>query len=344
MDVAQHLAEQVLDAIAGNTPLAIAGAGTRAVPDSGSKPMPVSGHHGIVDYEPRELYITARAGTPLAAIEAELAGAGQMLAFEPPRFADHSTLGGAIASGLSGPRRPYAGAARDFVLGCRIINGRGEVLHFGGQVMKNVAGYDVSRLMVGAWGTLGVLLEVSLKVLPQPQASLTVVREYPLDQALLRMRELAGKPLPVDASCHLDGKLYLRLSGSEAAVEAARRKLGGDVLQHAAAFWQQLRDRQLPFFAGPQPLWRLSLPPAHPPLNIEGSWLIEWGGAQRWLKTDVDAGQMCLAASQAGGYATRLHGGEMPVFHALPPALLALHRRVKQAFDPHGIFNPGMSF
>ena len=145
------------------------------------------------EYEPRELVVTARAGTPLAEIEAELAGAGQMLAFEPPHFAETATLGGAIASGLSGPRRPYAGAARDFVLGCCIINGHGEVLRFGGQVMKNVAGYDVSRLMAGAWGTLGVLLDVSLKVLPQPQASLTVVREYPLDQALLRMRGTGGQ-------------------------------------------------------------------------------------------------------------------------------------------------------
>lgn len=344
MDIAQHLAEQVMEAVAAKMPLAIAGAGTRAAPDPGGKPLPVSGHHGIVDYEPRELYITARAGTSLAAIEAELAGSGQMLAFEPPRFAANSTLGGAIASGASGPRRPYAGAARDFVLGCRIINGRGETLRFGGQVMKNVAGYDVSRLMVGAWGTLGTLLEISLKVLPLPQASLTVVREYPLDLALLRMRELAGKPIPVDASCHLDGKLYLRLSGSEAAVEAARRKLGGDALENAAAFWQHLRDRQLPFFAGPQPLWRLSLPPARPPLNIEGPWLVEWGGAQRWLKTDIDAGQVRLTTAQAGGHATLLRVADIPVFHPLPPALLALHRSVKQAFDPHGIFNPGMSF
>lgn len=343
MDIAQLLAEQVLDAITGNTPLAIAGAGSRSRLSIG-KLLVVSGHEGIVDYEPRELYITARAGTTLAAIEGELAGAGQMLAFEPPRFAETSTLGGAIASGLSGPRRPYAGAARDFVLGSRIINGRGEALRFGGQVMKNVAGYDVSRLMVGAWGTLGVLLEVSLKVLPLPQASLTVVREYPLDQALLRMRELAGKPLPFDASCHLDGKLYLRLSGSEAAVEAARRKLGGDALENADTFWQQLRDRQLPFFAGPQPLWRLSLPPAHPPLHIDGSWLVEWGGAQRWLKTVINAEQVRLAGAQAGGHATLLNGEDAPFFHPLPAGLLALHRSVKKAFDPHGIFNPGMLF
>lgn len=336
-DMAKNLAEQVRIAAVEQTLLAITGGASRCMPDEKLKRLEVCAHRGIVEYEPRELVVTARAGTPLAEIEAELAGAGQMLAFEPPRFAETSTLGGAIASGLSGPRRPYAGAARDFVLGCCIINGHGEVLRFGGQVMKNVAGYDASRLMVGAWGTLGVLLDVSLKVLPQPQASLTVVREYPLDQALLRMRELAGKPLPLDASCHCDGKLYLRLSGSAAAVEAARRKLGGEVLEDAAVFWQKLRDRQLPFFDDTQTLWRLSLPAAYASLVTEGTWLIEWGGAQRWLKTQADAEQVRQLAERAGGHATQGNP-----FHALPDALLALHRKIKLAFDARGIFNPGL--
>lgn len=344
MDIAQHLAEQVHAAIAASTPLAILGAGSRQFlgrPLAG-EPLLVSGHEGIVEYDPRELVITARAGTPLAAIEAELAAAGQMLAFEPPRFAATSTLGGAIASGLSGPRRAYCGAARDFVLGCRIINGKGEILRFGGQVMKNVAGYDVSRLMVGAYGTLGVLLEVSLKVLPRSAASLTLMREYPAEQALQRLRELAGKPLPVDASCHLDGALYLRLSGSHEAVQAARRKLGGELLEDDASFWRRLRDLQLPFFAGAQPLWRLSVPAACPLPPPDGAWLIEWGGAERWLKTDADVAGVRDAAAQAGGHATLFRSGERnDTFHPLPAGLLALHRNLKRAFDPHGILNPG---
>ena len=343
-DIAQPLADQVCAAVAGKTPLAILGSGSRHFlgrPVVGN-PLHVSGHSGIVEYEPRELVITARAGTPLAEIEAELAAAGQMLAFEPPRFAETSTLGGVIASGLSGPRRAYCGAARDFMLGCRIINGKGEILRFGGQVMKNVAGYDVSRLMVGAYGTLGVLLEVSLKVLPKPAASLTLVREYAADQALQRMRELAGKPLPVDASCHLDGALYLRLSGSPEAVEAARCRLGGELLEDDAAFWRQLRDLQLPFFAGGQSLWRLSLPAACPLLSLNGSWLMEWGGAQRWLMTDVDVTAVREAAEQAGGHVTLFRGeGRVDTFHPLPAGLLALHRNLKLAFDPYGIFNPG---
>jgi glycolate oxidase FAD binding subunit len=344
MDIAQQLADQVHAAVAGNTPLAICGAGSRAFlgrPVEG-EPLPVCGHAGIVQYEPRELVITARAGTPLVAIEAELAAAGQMLAFEPPRFAADSTLGGAIASGLSGPRRACCGAARDFVLGCRIINGKGEILRFGGQVMKNVAGYDVSRLMVGAFGTLGVLLEVSLKVLPVAAASLTLVREYPADQALQRMRELAGKPVSVDAGCHVDGTLYLRLSGSHEAVQAARRKLGGELLDDDASFWRRLRDLQLPCFDGAQPLWRFSVPAASPLLPPEGAWLIEWGGAQRWLKTSVDAGAVRDAAARAGGHATLFrNGARNDIFHPLPAGLLALHRNLKRAFDPHGIFNPG---
>lgn len=342
MDMSQQLSEQVGAAYAAKTPLAIAGAGTRQFlgrPVMG-EPLSMAGHCGITAYEPNELFITARAGTPLAEIETALADAGQMLAFEPPRFAETSTLGGVVASGLSGPRRPHAGAVRDFMLGCRLINGKGEILNFGGQVMKNVAGYDVSRLMVGAYGTLGVLLEISLKVLPQPAASLTLVREYPADQTLQRMRELAGKPWPVDASCHLDGKLYLRLSGSNEAVETARRRLGGDVMQNAADFWRQLRDLQLPFFAGEPPLWRLSVPAVAPLLGLDGESLIDWSGAQRWLRSHLDAVAVREAVAGVGGHATLYRSGA-EAFHPLPVPLLMLHQNLKRAFDPHGILNPG---
>lgn len=339
----QLLAEKVRAAAAGKTPLAVRGAGTRHFlgrPVRGEA-LSVSDHRGIVQYEPRELVITARAGTPLAELEAVLDAEGQMLAFEPPRFSQQSSLGGAIASGLSGPRRAYAGAARDFMLGCRIISGKGEILRFGGQVMKNVAGYDVSRLMTGAYGTLGVLLEVSLKVLPKPAASLTMVREYPADQALRRMRELAGKPWPVDASCYLGGRLYLRLSGSPEAVETAKRRLGGEALADDGLFWLHLRDWALPFFHE-KPLWRLSVPAAVAMLPLAGEWLIEWGGAQRWLKTEADVATVRQVAADAGAHATLIRdaAGE-DVFQLLPHALLTLHQRLKRAFDPGNILNPG---
>lgn len=342
MDVMQRLVEGVRHAIATGMPLFILGSGSRGMCPAGQS-LRVSAYRGIIDYDPRELYLTARAGTPLEEIETLLASEGQMLAFEPPCFSPDSTLGGAIATGASGPRRPHVGAARDFVLGCRMIDGRGEVLRFGGQVMKNVAGYDIARLMAGAWGTLGVVLEVSLKVLPRPQMSLTLVHESSLGPALARMRELSAKPLPLDAVCHLDGRLHLRLSGSEGAVQAARRKLGGEVLQDAPRFWQRLRDRQLPFFDGEMPLWRLAVPTTAV-LGLQGEWLVEWGGAQRWLRTSADAVTVCAAARAAGGHATLFQGVRPLSFPPLSGTLLALHGRLKAAFDPHGIFNPGVLF
>jgi glycolate oxidase FAD binding subunit len=341
-DVVQQMVEKVRHAAATGTPLSILGGGSRGMRPSGQS-LRVSAYRGIVDYDPRELYLTARAGTPLEEIEAILATEGQMLAFEPPRFSPDSTLGGAFASGASGPRRPYAGAARDFVLGCRMVDGRGEVLRFGGQVMKNVAGYDVARLMAGAWGTLGVVLDISLKVLPRPQTSLTLVHESPLDLALPRMREISAKPLPLDAVCHLDGRLHLRFSGSEDAVQAARRRLGGEVLQDADRFWQRLRDRQLPFFDGEMPLWRLAVPTTAT-LGLQGAWLVEWGGAQRWLRTSAAAATVCAAAQAAGGHATLFQGVCPLSFPSLGGALLALHGRLKAVFDPHGLFNPGVLF
>ena len=253
--------------------------------------LDVSAHRGVVAWEPAELVLTARAGTPLAGIEALLASGGQMLAFEPPRFGPASTLGGAIATAMSGPRRPYAGAARDFVLGVRCVNGRGELLGFGGQVMKNVAGYDVSRLMCGACGTLGVLLEISLKVLPVPPCEITVEHACDAAQAIVTMNRTAGRPLPLSASSHDGERLRLRLSGAESAVSAAAAALGGDVVDDAAAYWNAVRDQSLAFFRAPGALWRLSVPPATPPLALGGEQFIEWGGALRWLRTARDAGR-----------------------------------------------------
>jgi len=305
---------------------------------------------GIVDYEPTELVITARCGTPLAEIEAALAERGQMLAFEPPHFGSQATLGGAIASGLSGPRRANSGAVRDFVLGCRLLDGKGDVLSFGGQVMKNVAGYDVSRLLAGSLGTLGLLLEVSIKVLPRAPREATLVFEGVNEvDAIRNLNEWAGQPLPVSASCWHDGMLALRLSGANAAVDNAIRTLGGDVMPDCARFWAGLREQQHPFFAGDMPLWRLSVPSTVGAIVPGSPQLIEWGGAQRWLRAPGDAAtaeRIRAVVAACGGHATLFRGGDgrAGVFQPLAPAVGRIHERLKAGFDPAGIFNPGRMY
>ena len=377
-DISGQLVETVREAAARNTALAIIGGGTKAFygRQSNGQRLEVGDHRGIVSYEPTELVITARAGTPLADIETALAEKNQMLGFEPPHFADRiddcmdaggratqgavaeargagqggpdgafgaATLGGTIACGFSGPRRPWAGSARDFVLGAKILNGKGETLRFGGQVMKNVAGFDVSRLMAGALGTLGVLLEISLKILPRPEQELTLAFELPADQAIVTMNQWSGQPLPLSAACHMGNTLYIRVSGARTALQAARARLGGKAIEKGETLWSDLREQRHPFFDGATPLWRLSVPPATPPMSLPGQWLVDWGGAQRWFKSDAPAGDIRRAAEAAGGHATLFRGGDRQgeVFHPLPPALHALHRRLKQAFDPQRILNPG---
>lgn len=344
-DISKTLAEAVQSAAEARVPLQITGGGTKTFygrPSNGQQ-LDVGDHCGIVSYEPTELVITARAGTPLADIETALAEKNQMLAFEPPHYGASATLGGAIACGLSGPRRPWAGSARDFVLGAKILNGKGECLRFGGQVMKNVAGFDVSRLMTGALGTLGVLLEVSLKILPRPEAELTLSFELPANQAIAAMNRWSRQPLPLSAACHMDNTLYIRLSGASTALQAARARLDGEVIEPDEVPWRDLREQRHPFFDGATPLWRLSVPPATPPMSLPGQWLVDWGGAQRWLKSDAPAADIRRAAEAAGGHATLFRGGDRQggIFHPLPPALHALHRRLKQAFDPRRILNPG---
>ena len=298
------------------------------------------GHAGIVSYEPTELVVTARCGTRLDELEATLAANGQMLAFEPPRFGAQATLGGCVAAGLSGPRRAAAGAVRDFVLGARLLDGRARELSFGGQVMKNVAGYDVSRLLAGSLGTLGLLLEISLKVLPRPAEELTLQLELSEEAALEALNRWAGQPLPVTASAWRGGVLCLRLSGAASAVRAAAKSIGGKTV---ADPWAGIREQTDPYFAGDTPLWRLSVPSHAPALGLPGEQLIEWGGALRWLRTAADAAAVRAAASRAGGHATlfRAASKEAGAFAPLSPMLLQLHRQLKAAFDPAGIFNPG---
>ena len=327
-----------------HTPLRIRGAGSKDFYGGmlAGDVLDVGVYKGIVAYEPTELYITAKCGTPLAEIEAALAAKGQMLAFEPPNFGG-ATVGGCVAAGLSGPRRQQAGAVRDFVLGVKLIDGSGQVLDFGGQVMKNVAGYDVSRLLAGSLGTLGVLAEVTLKVLPRPVAEQTLVFELGESDAITRLNQWGGQPLPISASFWHQGRLWLRLSGARAAVEAARGKLGGTLAVDAEEHWISVREQTHPAFAG-QPLWRLALPSTAPDAGLDGLRAIEWGGAQRWYAGELAA--VRGAAARLGGHAVLYRAPESlrcreGAFAPLAPAMLALHRRLKKSFDPRGILNPG---
>ena len=341
---AEGIADRIRAAGAEGTPLIVRGGGSKDFLGrrTTGEILDVSALRGILHYEPTELVITARAGTPVAEIESVLAERGQMLGFEPPHFGPAATLGGIIACGLSGPARPFRGAARDFVLGAKIVNGAGEVLSFGGEVMKNVAGYDASRLMCGAYGTLGVLLEISLRVLPRPASETTVVLEADRETAFARMSEWQRNPLPISGLSYAAGLLRARLSGAAQAVKAARSRLGGEADIEDTGFWTQLREQRSGFFAGAEELWRLSVPSTMRGSTIAGEELLDWGGALRWLKTTEDAGALFAAAHAAGGHATRWRGSDADlVFQPLSSAMLALHQRLKQAFDPHGILNPG---
>jgi glycolate oxidase FAD binding subunit len=346
-----ELRDRVRAAAAARRALCIRGGGTKDFYGEApaGEPLDMRGYRGVVAYEPTELVITARCGTPLAEVQATLAERGQMLAFEPPAFGDAATIGGVVAAGLSGPRRASAGAVRDFVLGATLLDAAGQALGFGGQVMKNVAGYDVSRLACGSLGILGPILEVSLKVLPLPAAECTL--RMPLDEgaALRAMNEWGGQPLPISATLWRDGSLTLRLSGAAAAIDAAARRFerehGAARLDTPAAdaLWAGVREQTDAFFDGPRPLWRVSVPSVAPALDLPGERMIEWGGAQRWLRTDADAATVRTAAARAGGTATLFRGGDRSagVFHPLPAGNALLQRRLKDAFDPERLFNPG---
>jgi glycolate oxidase FAD binding subunit len=334
----------IRDAAARRAPLRLRGGGSKDF--FGNEPrgalLDTRSYAGIVDYEPAELVVTARCGTPLAELERLLEEHGQCLPFEPPHFGA-ATFGGCIAAGLSGPRRASAGALRDFVLGVKLIDGRARELDFGGRVMKNVAGYDVSRLAAGSLGTLGLIAEASLKVLPRPAHELSLAFALGEAEAIEAMNRWAGQPLPISASAWQDGALHLRLSGAEPAVRAAADRLGGAPLADAPALWQGLREHTSGFFSGAEPLWRLALPSATPALALPGRQLIEWGGALRWLKSDAPAAAIRDSAKRAGGHATLFRAADKAAgaFSPLDEVLMRLHRALKAEFDPAGILNPG---
>ena len=349
----QALIEQVRAARASKTALNITGGSTKTfygeLPQG--VPLAIGSLRGISSYEPSELVVTVRAGTALAELEAALAEQGQCLPFEPPRFGPGGSVGGMVSAGLAGPARAAVGGLRDYVLGATLLNGKAEVLSFGGQVMKNVAGYDVSRLLAGSMGVLGVICEVSLKVLPLPVATTTLRFERDEAAALTALNTWGGQPLPVNASAWWSGMLVLRLSGAAAAVQSAAARLGGEVIAPdlAAAFWAGLRDQTDEFFIGAAKavaagatLWRLSVPQTTAPMALTGEHLVEWGGGQRWVVTTTAAAAVREAAARAGGHATIFRGPKAGgALAPLPPALMRIHRALKTAFDPDRIFNPG---
>jgi glycolate oxidase FAD binding subunit len=331
------------------------------------------GYQGIVSYEPSELVVTARCGTPLAELEAALAEKGQCLAFEPPHFGPGATVGGMVAAGLSGPARATAGAVRDFVLGARFINGLGEHLTFGGQVMKNVAGYDVSRLMAGSWGTLGLITEVSLKVLPVAPAEATLmIAGLAQGPALDLLHRWGGQPLPLNASAWVRDTtaqpvadyLFVRLRGAVAAVQSATTRMTADAVAQgaqvtvmnnaeAAQDWRASGEQTLQFFDAPSPdacLWRLSVPQTAPVLDLPFATYTEWQGAQRWVWAPaLAAASLRSAAQAAGGHATLFRASaahaEVDKIAGVNTPLGAVQERIQQQlqkqFDPKGVFATG---
>jgi glycolate oxidase FAD binding subunit len=359
-DISAQLIEQVNTALSKRTSLRIQGnntksqlgrSGTRNTTEE-AETIDLSPHKGVVQYEPVELILTARAGTTLAEIDNVLAKHNQMLACDPRRYNGKATIGGSLASNQSGNARPWTGSLRDHVLGIKLINGKGEHLQFGGQVLKNVAGYDVSRLQAGAMGTLGVITEVSFKVLPNPATSITLVKELSAGEALQEMNQLARSAKPLTGASWVDGKLYLRLQGAHSAVSATseqwQKQCQAQTLEpvQAGAFWHDLREHKLKFHEqqkADEPLWRFSVNPNAAHFLSDEQWAFNWVGAQRWLKGSFDAKQLRYFAREAGGEVQLYEGGDRSgeISFIANDTLKQIHTNLKAAFDPQGIFNPG---
>ena len=308
--------------------------------------LDVAKNQGVINYEPTELVVSVRNGTRLSELESILSEQNQMLGFEPPCFESQSTIGGAVAAGLSGPRRPFSGAVRDHILGCKIINGHADILSFGGTAMKNVAGYDLSRLMAGSMGTLGLILEVSLKVIPKPEIESTWSMEISKQKVIEMMAKLLQKSLPLTGLYHDGERLFYRLSGSTDSINSVVDTLGGEECTEQTQLWSGLNDQSSEFFQDESPLWRISVAPATEQFALAGQSLLDWGGALRWLKSEESAQQIYQTVAEAGGHATLFRGAKRDgqVFQPLPPDLMQIQERLKLAFDPKGIFNPGRMY
>lgn len=350
-DIALQLQEQISAARNEGNQLLIQGGGTKSTlgraTNTDAQLLSTAEHSGIVNYQPVELVMTVRAGTPLAEIDQALEENGQMLVCDPMRFGGAATIGGSLATNQAGPARPWVGSLRDHVLGIKLINGKAEHLKFGGQVMKNVAGYDVSRLQAGAMGTLGLITEVSFKVLPKPAASATIAQELPLTDAIRRMNQIAGGSKPISGACWVEGRMYLRFDGAARAVAASIKDSDGEQLtsEQAQQFWHDLRELQLGFYIGKEQrtLWRFSVNPAAEATMLDQAWLINWVGAQRWLQGDFDPRELQALAQSMGGEVVRYRGGNRSddIHQQNNPVLQRLHQRLKRALDPDNIFNPG---
>lgn len=348
-DILSSLLQQVNDAILDAESLKIIGGQTKdgmLSRDVTGQPINLSEHSGIVHYDPTELVLTARAGTRISTINEELSRHKQRLPFEPPLFGEQATLGGSVATNLSGPNRPWAGAVRDVVLGIQMINGRGKVLRFGGQVMKNVAGYDVSRLQTGALGTLGILTEISIRVLPEPEYEKTCRWEMPPSEAIDYMNRLSGTPKPINAITWCNNHLYVRLSGAKDSVLDTLDKLNKTPMENAAQFWRDIKDQKHSFFLGGEPLWRLSVKSTAPMLLPYNDTMIDWGGALRWVKGHYSLEEVGNFSERSGGHAILFRGGDRSgeVRHSLSPSLKNIHKNLKHAFDPEHIFNRGAMY
>ena len=347
-DISNQLVKAVSAAAKSRTKLSIQGANSKHFlgRESGGEPLSIVEHSGIIDYQPIELVLTARAGTRLLAINNALQEHKQMLPFEGPACGGNATLGGTLACDISGPSRPWRGSVRDSTLGLRLINGRGEHLKFGGQVLKNVAGYDVSRLQAGAMGTLGVITEITFRVLPKPVASVTLITAMGASDAIIRMNRLMGRPLPLSGAAWVDDTLYLRLEGTESAIAAGIQRIKADKQSESHPIWERIRDQSLEFFLGDIATWRFSVDSTSQQRLVNQPWLIDWGGAQRWLRGSYDKGELEMMAHEMHGHVSLFRHGDRKsdVFNTLTPAMEKLQRNLKNAFDPNGILNHGRMY
>jgi len=346
-DCKDEIASKIQDAYQNKQALNIVAGGTKQFygREIQAEPLAISKHSGVIEYEPSELYISAKSGTPLSEIEKTITSQHQILPCEPPQFGPMATLGGMVACGLAGPRRASSGNVRDCMLGTEILNGKGEYLRFGGRVMKNVAGYDISRLMCGALGTLGVVMSITLRLLPKPEDEQTIVLTLENQAAITKMNQWANTPMPISATFYDGSNLYIRLSGSSSAIQACKKDISEETISENNKFWMSIKEQTHNFFDTNEPLWRISVPPNTDTLNLPGECVMEWNGALRWYKSDAEENMIRAEAQRVGGHANLFRGGVTDqIFHPLPNPSMKLHKKIKQVLDPAGILNPGKMF